>query len=505
MQMTRFKPLFNLVAINKELIRTVAVSSTAVKPDANLKSWREIPGPSSLPVIGQMLHFMPGGSLEGIEGVDGTMKLFDLYGPIVRFDSMLGKEPMVLLKDPESCEYILRSENWMPIRPGFMSLKYYRTEYKRSKGHTVHATGLVTDQGDVWKEFRSTVNPVMLQPKTIKLYATVLDEVAQDMIKRMKANRDEKNMITKDFDKEMNLWALESIGTVALGCRLNCFDPKLPADSPEWQLIQCVHDLFVIANELDFKPSFWRWFATPTFKKAMKLYEHHEDLTKHFIKKGKEQLKNKSDQEKGVLGKLLEINEEVAHIMASDMLFAGVDTAANTVTATLYLLAKNPDKQAKLREEIMSKSEKRPYLRACVKESLRVMPVVSGNIRKTTKEFDILGYKIPKDMQVVFAHRDMSLLEENFPRAREYIPERWITTKDDPLYYGNANPFAHQPFGFGVRSCIGRRIAELEMDTFIARLIENFQVEWFGPPPTIHQASLNYIKGPYNFIFKDVK
>ena len=92
----------------------------------------------------------------------------------------------------------------------------------------------------------------------------------------MKANRDENNMIKNNFDKEMNLWALESIGTVALGCRLNCFDPNLPADSPEWQLIQCVHDLFLVANELDFKPNLWRYFATPSYKRAMKLYEHHE-------------------------------------------------------------------------------------------------------------------------------------------------------------------------------------------------------------------------------------
>ncbi|KAH9627770.1 hypothetical protein HF086_011148 [Spodoptera exigua] len=117
---------------------------------------------------------------------------------------------------------------------------------------------------------------------------------------KMKANRNEKNMLKNDFDKEMNLWALESIGTVALGCRLNCFDPNLPADSPEWQLIQCVHDLFATANELDFKPSLWRYYSTPTFKKAMKLYEHHENLTKYFIKKGKEQLKTKPDNEKGV-------------------------------------------------------------------------------------------------------------------------------------------------------------------------------------------------------------
>ena len=68
--------------------------------------------------------------------------------------------------------------------------------------------------------------------------------------------------------------------------------------------------------------------------------------------------------------------------------------------AALYHLAVNPDKQAKLREEIMSKSERRPYLRACIKETMRIMPVVPGNLRKTTKEYNILGYNIPKDVRM---------------------------------------------------------------------------------------------------------
>lgn len=51
-------------------------------------------------------------------------------------------------------------------------------------------------------------------------------------------------------------------------------------------------------------------------------------LSKIFIDKAKEELKSKgkSDEEKGILEKLLEINEEYALIMATDMLLAGVDT-----------------------------------------------------------------------------------------------------------------------------------------------------------------------------------
>lgn len=76
--------------------------------------------------------------------------------------------------------------------------------------------------------------------------------------------------------------------------------------------------------------------------------------------------------------------------------------ASNTVMATLYLLAKHQNKQDKLREEVLSKSDRRPYLRACIKEGMRVMPVVSGNIRRTTKEYNLNGYLIPKDVSIEF-------------------------------------------------------------------------------------------------------
>lgn len=60
---------------------------------------------------------------------------------------------------------------------------------------------------------------------------------------------------------------------------------------------------------------------------------------------------------------------------------------------------------------------------------------------------------------------------EYFPKTKEFIPERWI--KGDPLYEktkmnGN-NPFVYQPFGFGPRSCIGRRFAEMEILVMLSR------------------------------------
>ncbi|CAK1551623.1 unnamed protein product [Leptosia nina] len=493
------------VAATKNIIRNVAVNSSAINTSENIqgKSWTEIPGPSSLPIIGQMLHFLPGGELS--DPVKMPEILYKRYGPIVRFDGKFGAPTLIFLLDAEAAAQVLRSENWMPIRPGFASFEHYRKLKNKDKPN--EPTGLITDHGDVWRKFRTTVNPIMLQPKTIKLYSHILAEVATDMVARMKSKRNEKNMIEGKFDVEMNLWALESIGVVALGGRLNCLDQNLPENSPARKLIQNVHEIFKMADKLDFKPSLWRHIGTPNYYKAMQCYEDQTNLSKYFINQAREKFQgtSKSDDEKGILEKLLEIDEKIAVIMATDMLLAGVDTAANTMTATFYLLAKNPEKQKKLREEILSGNENKPYLKACIKESLRVMPVVSGNIRIASKDYDILGYRIPKNMHVTFGHQFLSVSEQHYPKPREYIPERWLVDKSDPLHYRNAHPFAFNPFGFGVRSCIGRRIAELEVETFLSKVIENFEIDWTGPPPNVKPAALNYIVGPYNFIFNDVK
>ncbi|XP_013196085.2 cytochrome P450 CYP12A2 [Amyelois transitella] len=509
MQTCKLRPV--LTASRSLLLqRNAAVNAAAVNEHQDLKveakPWEEIPGPRALPIIGQIHHFLPGGIF--YETNDFAKKALDLYGPIVRLDRLLGRKPMVLLFDAESVAQILRGENWLPERPGFQSLDYYRSTYKYKEKKSTEPMGLISDHGDTWKKFRSTVNPVLMQPKTIKLYTSALDEVANEMITRMKSIRGDDNMLKSKFDVEMNLWALESIGVVALGGRLNCLDPNLPEDSPARQLIKVVHEVFHISQELDFKPSLWRYIATPTYKRAMHIYSEQERLAKYFVNKAKEDLKNnqRSEDEKGVLEKLLEIDEKVAQTMASDMLFAGVDTTANTIMFTLYLLASNPEKQEKLREEILSTSneDKRPYLRACIKESLRLMPVVSGNARAAKKDYNILGYKIPKGVHVILMHQDMSKLEEHYIHAKEFLPERWIVPKGDTMYHGNAHPFANMPFGFGVRMCIGRRIAELEIQTFLARLMQNFRVEWLGPPLKVTQTTLNYASAPYNFVLKDV-
>ena len=100
--------------------------------------------------------------------------------------------------------------------------------------------------------------------------------------------------------------------------------------------------------------------------------------------------------------------------MAEDMLFAGVDSTSTAVTSILYSLAKNPDKQEKLREEIVTILPEKnlkltptsfnnaPCLRAVIKEALRVLPVTNGNLQALDHDIVVQGYRVPKDVNFSF-------------------------------------------------------------------------------------------------------
>ncbi|XP_052737950.1 cytochrome P450 CYP12A2-like [Bicyclus anynana] len=486
------------------LNRQKYISAVIKEVEDRIKPWRKIPGPLSLPIIGQLLHFLPGGWLYK-RTIELQELLYKSYGPIVRLDGNLGFPPITFIFDPEAAIKLFRKEDPLPVRPGFDCLVYYRKHFYNK--HEDDPNGVILDHGETWKKLRSLMNPAMLRTKAIKPFASVLAEVADDMVDRLRSKRNKQNMIEDNLFTELNLWALESVGAVTLGDRLNCLDPNLPDDSPAKKLIDALHESLRILDKLDFQPSLWKYITTPSYKKGMEIFNVLLRVNKFFIERSIQNLKSKeetNDENKWIIEKILELDRNVAVTLANDLFLAGVDTSAGTALAILYLLAANPDKQNKLREEVMSKHT-RTYLKACIKEALRLYPIVGGNFRKTTKEHDVLGYRIPKNMIVIIGNQYLCSVEDQFPQPTQFLPERWIVERNDPLYYGNAHPFAYAPFRFGVRSCVGRRIAELEIEILISKIVENFKLDWIGPPPKrTRRSTINYILEPYNFVFNDI-
>jgi len=58
-----------------------------------------------------------------------------------------------------------------------------------------------------------------------------------------------------------------------------------------------------------------------------------------------------------------------------------------------------PDKTTPVTHNVLSKS---PYVRGCIKESMRLFPIASNILRTMQTDVTIGGYIIPKGVRVIF-------------------------------------------------------------------------------------------------------
>ncbi|KAK0220566.1 cytochrome P450, partial [Armillaria fumosa] len=162
---------------------------------------------------------------------------------------------------------------------------------------------------------------------------------------------------------------------------------------------------------------------------------------------------------------------------------AGHDTSANGLAWALYLLAKNPDVQGRLREEVspfcspdcgrpdMRKIKQLQYL-DCItnnNEALRLFPPIPMTFRKSTKDDHLNGKFVPKGTLIYVPIRAIGWLKSVWgDDVAEFRPSRWL---DLPPGY---HPI-YSAFLLGPQSCIGKFMAILEMKAILASLVGNFE------------------------------
>jgi len=163
-------------------------------------------------------------------------------------------------------------------------------------------------------------------------------------------------------------------------------------------------------------------------------------------------------------------------------LTAGFETTANTLGSVVYLLAKNPDVQEQLLDEINNVCDSAELinhetikdmhlLEATIMETLRLRPPVTEHDRVCTKDCEVNGIKIPKGTRIQMPNLPAHLDEEYFPEPNLFKPERFLKENSDQI-----QEFTWRPFGSGNRVCIGQRFSMIEMKIFLAKLISRFRI-----------------------------
>nr|VWP01841.1 C2H2-type domain-containing protein [Ganoderma boninense] len=188
---------------------------------------------------------------------------------------------------------------------------------------------------------------------------------------------------------------------------------------------------------------------------------------------------------------------------------AGHETTSSTLTFLFWELSKHPEYQARMREEIralrarvtarggndftIEDLDSLTLTMNAIKETLRLHPIIVGLPRVAEKD-DIIPLSHPitstsgeiiteipicRGQVVHVSFAGYQRLPEVWGEdVHTWNPDRFLNI--EPGKQTNVGMFANlMSFAAGVRACIGWRFSLIEMQAFIAELVENFQ---FDPP-----------------------
>ena len=176
---------------------------------------------------------------------------------------------------------------------------------------------------------------------------------------------------------------------------------------------------------------------------------------------------------------------------AITIFIAGHETTANALTWTWLLLARNPDAERRLHEEVdrvlgdrlgtMEDLAQLPYTRAVVAESMRLYPPAYVVGRRAMEPYTVGGYDFPARTLFLapqfIVHRDPRW----WPQPDRFLPERWL----DAAATAARPKMAYFPFGAGTRICVGEQFAWMEAILVLATLARRWRVHVPGPDPEL--------------------
>ena len=182
-------------------------------------------------------------------------------------------------------------------------------------------------------------------------------------------------------------------------------------------------------------------------------------------------------------------DEDIQYVLF-DLVIAGSDTTASTITAALFLL-NEPQYQEQLESaraeaesvDVLALSldqvrEQLPYATAIAREVLRLYPPVPFVGRTSVAPRTIDGNDVPTGGTLCFSPyalgRDPQFWGAD---ADTFRPERWVA---DPITGGSGSTFCWLPFGAGPRGCLGTRLGLTEVVVGVALLLKRFDFEFEG-------------------------
>ncbi|KAL0569773.1 hypothetical protein V5O48_012184 [Marasmius crinis-equi] len=416
--------------------------------------------------------------------------------------------PLVYSSNLDVLRYVSSSQKSCFIKPE-----------NASKSLLLFGINLAAADGDVWRRHRRIMGPAF----NSKLYQLVWEQTIKTYRDMVQAEGwESQNTVQISAIQTYTFkFALLVLGICAFGFN---FDWSAPPETAEGEMTvqEAIRTLLDANMMLSFAP---QWVQNLPFNRFRRPQDAYNQLTRFMqdqVKHRKAEVRGQTREEykRDAFSMLVQANEDaegkyrlndeelIGNVFV--MLFAGHETSAHTLAATLGFLAVNEDAQQEVLQEIIdvigydrdpvrssliSVKELPEDPLACQEfddynnlnkvlsafyEALRLFPSGHIMIREATEDtaIDIPNprgedgnrtHPVQKGSWVIIDMVGVQYNPRYFEDPMEYKPSRWHGIKNDSDQFS--------AFSLGPRGCIGRKFATTEAVCFLAMLLRDYKVE----------------------------
>ena len=405
-----------------------------------IDSLPEPPGDRGLPLIGETISFFT--------DPDFNSKKEEKYGRI--YQTNIFGNPTVISIGADANTFLFRNEN-----------KYVVSTWPKSTRILLGKESLAVNNGSFHTSRRKLLYQAF-QPRALSSYIPTMAQITDAYLQKWS------QMETLTWYPELRDYTFDIASNLFVGTDGGSQTP-LGHHFEAW----CA-GLFTLPIALP-----WTKFGK-ALKARQKLLENIEQI---IVKR-----QQSEDSGEDALGLLIKAKDEEGNSLTLAelkdqillLLFAGHETLTSAIASFCLLTAQHPEVMQRLRDEqdilnitgttTLEDLKKMTYLDMVLKEVMRLVPPVGGGFRKAIQTFEFAGYRIPQgwtiQYQIAQTHQD----EDLYPESDRFDPERFAA--DNTV---DRASFGYIPFGGGLRECIGKEFARLEMRLFASKLLKDYQ------------------------------
>ena len=392
------------------------------------------------------------------------LRNFNRLGDIFRLKLGFGNS-VIFSRNPKVAQHLLQKN-----QKNYHKSPIQTKDVAKYVGH-----GLLTTNGEHWQKQRKLIQPAFHKKQLEKLMDSI-NAAIQAEVKRIETDQDFD--IFPVFNDLAFQTVVKSLFSSAVG-------------EKEINRLQFITEAAQKMLVSELRQPFKNWW----FRLSGKI-QKHLDLTaeaRQILKKIVEERKRSSVREDDLLDMLLDARYEDGSAMSEDQLLdeililftAGHETTSNALTFTCELLARHPEIQQKLYEDILQAKtnsenlmeflQQSTYANLVLYESMRLYPPAYFIDRISLAEDEVEGIKIEPNESLLLSIYEIHRHKDHWQQPEAFIPERFEDGKQ-------RKNIAYYPFGAGPRKCIGNNFAMYEMILAISEVMLKFKIEEKSTP-----------------------